>query len=130
MSGRYHSNRRDGGNSIYRIDSPFEVETVTADERDDVTDLQAFAEGLLEVLSGRQNAVRARIPWLEVHGYRVGDCIAEIRGMGLRLMAHAAVSQRRYVDIVGIEYSDRDTSLILDDFRLLDTVGPGGFREA
>ncbi|GMU22834.1 MAG: hypothetical protein AMXMBFR13_29180 [Phycisphaerae bacterium] len=128
VAGRFRSNRRDAAynrfaDEIGGAPNPDAALAETVETADDLAAIQSFGESLLELLTTRQLSATPVIPWLSTD-YLVGDCIREIRGAGIRLHTTAQAQQRRYVDVVGIEYAPSATTLILDDMRLANSVNP------
>jgi len=115
VPGRFKSNRQDGGNSQFAGTSP-----TIPQARDNVTDIQAFAESLLDVCSSRQQAGLIVIPWITTD-YRLGQSVESVRGQGLAFLSHAAAA-RRWPDIVGVHYAPGATTISLDDTRLRDEL--------
>jgi hypothetical protein len=114
VSQKYHSNRRDGGNSQYKGSEM----NVTTDEGDDLAILQRMAVGLLDILGARQNVAAVVIPWLTTD---VQPCntVSGIAGMGIALYSHGAGRAQRRTDVVAVEYLGAYTRVILEDARLL-----------
>lgn len=121
VSAKYHCNRRDAANSIFRLNGPRHAPNETVETGDDLLELQRMAEGVLDMLAGRQNAAAATIPWLTTD-YQPLDSISEISGMGLQLLSHGAGRETRRTDIVAVEYVGAYTRLIFEDERLLTQV--------
>ena len=114
---KFHSNRRDGGNSVLAASAPGE----TIETGDDLEALQSTAETLLDILSARQNSLSATIPYLTTD-YQVLDSVLRITGLGMTFHSHGAGRVDRRTDIVAIEYTEGMTRLIFEDPRMLEQL--------
>jgi len=135
LSGRFHSNRQDGANSIFAppLDEnnpdgrgDREAPGTTPDEIDDLAAITDAARTFGEWLAGRQTVCSLVVPWL-TRDYEVLDTLTEIEGANLELRQFAsdrddAEAGARPVDIVAIEYVGAFTRIMLDDDRMIDQV--------
>jgi hypothetical protein len=119
---RFASNRRDSANSQFGPAGVKAAASQTLDTREDTGRAQARAEALYELLSARQNACSAVVPWLELAEYAVMDSVLNIEGLGIRLASHGGGRVDRATDIVAIEYTEGMTRLILEDPRMVEQV--------
>jgi len=118
-SDRFVSNRRDGGNSQFAPGGDRATSSHTVESRDNLLALQAYGDNLLEICSARQQASLVQVPWVSKE-FLPGDAIRTIVGTGFDFVAHARTGQLRYPNVVGVMTDGRTTTLLLDDFRLID----------
>jgi len=121
LAEKYQQNRRDAANSIFALTGSRPVANETTDARDDLEAIQDVAEITLELLSGRQNALSATIPWITTD-YQVLNTVERITGINLVLQSHGAGRINRRTDIVAIEIVGAHTRLIFEDPRLLEQL--------
>lgn len=145
---RYLANCIECGNSIFRSDGERPAVGCVPEHRFELLALQAYCDQLLRVLSLRQLTGNPVIPYLVTYwsepplvassdpnygvggdGYRVGDCLRRITGYNVEFRGGDANLPESYVDIVGLQFTPQDTTLLLDDFRWKDTVMPKGTAE-
>ena len=121
---RFYSQLRDGGNSQFRSaeaggSKPAPSVVVGSGDRLDV--LQKYAEELYEACSTRQMPGVVTIPWVSTE-YPVGTSLTEIEGLGFEFFVGRGQDHRRAIDVVGVEYVDAMTRLVMEDFRALDRL--------
>lgn len=121
VSDRFVSNDRLGGNSMFADGGVFDGDRLSAteDSRVDLEAIDEYTRGLLEILTVRQQAGAPRIPWITTD-YMPGTSVVGIEGMGFDFAGHAVSVQRRYPDVIGVEYVGGQTALALDDWRVFD----------
>ncbi len=127
VSSRFKSNDRTGGNSIFSDSEVFDGTKLseTEESRVDAEAITEHARTLLEVCTVRQQAGAPRIPWLTTD-YMPGTSIVGVEGLGFEFASHSTSVQRRYPDVVGVEYVGAQTVLALDDWRVFDDYRRGG----
>lgn len=122
LSGTMKSNRRDGGNSIFKSGGEAETTHQTLDCRDDLADLQLRAQEILSQCATRQVPGLIYVPWISTD-YHPGQSVRSIEGLGLTFATQSLAEQTRWPDIVGVEYLPGGMRLVIEDFRVLDRMG-------
>jgi len=121
-SHKYASHRRDNANSQFGPAGSRPAPAQTLETRNDLAALKHAAETLYEIVSSRQCAIAAAIPWVEAAEYAVLDSVQEITGIGMKIWSHGSGRTQRWTDIVAIQYWPGGTRLLFEDPRLAEEL--------
>lgn len=122
FSDRLVSNRRDGGNSQFKVGGEAAAPGETFEARDDAVLIQRIAQAVADLHSTRQLPASFSVPWLEFWRYWVGDVVTGVDGLGVEFHGAPSGGLRRPPDIIELVYGGDGTQIVLETPDLADPL--------